>query len=83
VPYAYNNLKFVDRPWEATDRQLAATMSSYWINFIKTGNPNGSGLPKWPAYHATNKQVMLLGAEQQAAVLPDAARLAFFYDLIK
>lgn len=83
VPYAYNNLKFVDRPWEDTDRQLAATMSSYWINFIKTGNPNGASLPQWPAYRAANKQVMLLGAEQQAAVLPDAARLAFLYELIK
>lgn len=83
VPYAYNNLKFVDRPWEPADRKLAATMSSYWINFIKTGNPNGAGLPQWPAYHQAEKQVMLLGAEQQAAVLPDAARLAFLYELIK
>ena len=47
VPYAYDNLRFVDRPWEEIDRQLANSMASYWVNFIKNGNPNGPGLPEW------------------------------------
>lgn len=37
-----------DRPWRACDFEMAETMCSYWTNFIKTGNPNGEGLPYWP-----------------------------------
>ena len=34
-------------------------MSSAWINFVKTGNPNGKGLPKWDAYHVDNGATMI------------------------
>ena len=37
------------RPWTETDVKLADQMSSYWANFMKNGNPNGEGLPNWPA----------------------------------
>lgn len=77
VPYAYDNLKFVDRPWEPADRELARVMSTYWANFIATGDPNGKGLPQWPAYATTNKEVMYLDVKQEAKPLPDAAALDF------
>ena len=77
VPYAYDNLKFVDRPWEPADRELARVMSTYWANFVATGNPNGNGLPQWPVYTTTNKQVMFLDVKQQAKPLPDEAALDF------
>jgi para-nitrobenzyl esterase len=37
---------------EDLDRVLAKVASSYWVNFIKTGDPNGTGLPPWSSYRA-------------------------------
>jgi para-nitrobenzyl esterase len=34
--------------WTDDDRKVSATMSGYFANFIKTGNPNGASLPAWP-----------------------------------
>ncbi len=78
VPYAYDNLKFVKRPWEPADPELARVMSSYWANFITSGDPNGKDLPQWPTYK-TDKQVMLLDVQQKAEPLPDEATLDFMY----
>jgi para-nitrobenzyl esterase len=77
VPYAYDNLKFVNRPWEAVDYALAETMSAYWANFAKSGTPDGSGLPQWPAYTVRDKQIMVLGEKPAAMPLPDAPALEF------
>jgi para-nitrobenzyl esterase len=77
VAYAYDNLKFVNRPWESTDHELASTMSTYWVNFIKTGNPNGSSVPKWPLYTTKSKEIIVFGNTVQAAPLADSAALDF------
>ena len=36
-------------------------MSSYWVNFAKSGNPNGPGLTSWPAFTHTDSKVLYLG----------------------
>ena len=77
VAYAYDNLKFLNRPWEPVDQQLANTMSTYWANFVKTGNPNGKGVPAWPAYTTSDHKIMILGEKPGAKPLPDKAALDF------
>ncbi len=50
VPYALHTLKLWDRPWQERDYEMEKIMSTYWVNFIKTGNPNGADLPEWKPY---------------------------------
>jgi len=61
VPYVFNNLKTLNRPWTAVDTMVADAMSSYWVNFIKNGNPNGEGLPAWKPYAKNSREVMRIG----------------------
>ena len=79
VPYAYDNLKFVKRPFEPVDYHLADEMSSYWVNFAKTGDPNGPGLPKWASYSRENGKIMIFGRQAEAGVLPDQAALEWWF----
>lgn len=60
VPFALGTLDTWQRPWRAVDRQMEKMMSRYWINFIKTGNPNGKNLAAWPKYEPRNKTIMKL-----------------------
>jgi len=39
-----------ERRWSAADNALSAEMQRYWINFMRTGNPNGVGLSRWAPY---------------------------------
>jgi len=41
VPYALHTLHTWNRPWKQLDKDLENIMSSYWVNFAKTGSPNG------------------------------------------
>lgn len=78
VPYMLDNLKFLNnRPFEPADRELASTMSAYWVNFIKTGNPNGTGLPEWPKYNTTSYKIKAFNAKTETVTLPDKDGLAF------
>ena len=70
VPYAYANLHTVNRPFEEVDKNLSQKMSSYWVNFTKTGNPNGSGLEFWPSFNNTEQKVQILDKVIETKELP-------------
>lgn len=74
-PYMFNNLVLEGYQYTDADRALAQEMSSYWVNFAKTGNPNGAGLPDWPHFTAAEPAAMLIGDSSKAGRLPDEAGL--------
>ncbi len=65
VPYALGNLHTWNRPWQEHDKIVEKTLSSYYLNFIKTGDPNGKDLPGWKPYTAENGYVQVINTETQ------------------
>jgi len=62
LPYVFDTLDAApDRPFVAADREIAERMAGYWVNFVKTGTPNGRGLPQWPSFDAAAPAVMEIG----------------------
>jgi len=60
VPYAFQTLTGRDdEPPEAANVVLSDVVSSYWVNFTKTGDPNADELPAWPAYTDVLPQAMV------------------------
>jgi hypothetical protein len=76
IEYVFGMLKTLNVPWQPADWKLSDVMITYWSNFARTGNPNGAGLPQWPAYNEGHKyQVMHLDTDLRAA--PDAQRARY------
>lgn len=65
--------------WTAADRHVSEIMEGYWANFIKTGNPNGAGLPNWPAVASKDGGLLrqVIGVDTHVSVDHNAARYEF------
>jgi len=61
VPFALHTLHLWKRPWRDVDLAVEKTMSDYWVNFVKKGNPNGEGLPEWGVYDKSSGNIMEIG----------------------
>lgn len=58
LAYAFGNLDLVGIGWNERDRELSDEITGYWVNFAKTGNPNGAGLPEWQEYDRAAEPVL-------------------------
>ena len=63
------------RPATEEDRALNKLVSSYWINFAKTGDPNGKGLPAWPGFMENKQQVLYLNSDISVGPVPNLEKL--------
>jgi para-nitrobenzyl esterase len=78
ILFVFNNLYLKSQPWTDEDRKIAETMSSYWANFVATGNPNGSGLPFWPTFNPQSPTVMEVGDHFGPIPVASQPRLEFW-----
>lgn len=58
IGFVFRNLGSPAAPATEAEKALSDLMSSYWVNFAKNGDPNGPGLPRWPAFSDGAPQVM-------------------------
>jgi len=75
IEYALGNLPTnLVYDWQPEDYRVSSIMQSYFLNFIKTKNPNGTGLPPWPLYQNWQKDpVQFIGSDTYRAAEPDRA----------
>jgi para-nitrobenzyl esterase len=80
ISYAFNNPKGqANQTWNDVDTKLADQMSSYWVNFISKGDPNGNGLAKWPENKdLMSGRVMVFGDTPQVESAIPTAKLSFY-----
>ena len=64
--------------WTAADRRLADAISSYWTNFVKTGDPNGPTLPRWPHFDPAHDSVLRLDEPITVTAVPNLDKLEAF-----
>ena len=84
VVYVFGNLDQADDQrespiaWDETARALSETLSAYWTNFARTGDPNGDGLPNWPRYRPPENIRLELGDQIEAIESSSLERYELF-----
>ena len=83
LPYVFQTLdKTPERPFTDKDRKISAEISDYWVNFVKTGNPNGAGLPVWPSANPVKRELMETGDDLHARPALDAEKQKLMQDFL-
>ena len=78
LPYAYGNLWRHPGFYDESDNKLSDIMQQYWVNFVKTGDPNGEGLPRWEMKTADQTKLINLDNNIQMVEDPNLA----IYDVL-
>ena len=66
VPFQFDNLMLAGGKVTPADMAAAKLVADYWVNFARTGDPNGPGLPAWPRFAAKDGQMLAIGTDTKA-----------------
>jgi para-nitrobenzyl esterase len=72
ISYMFDNLRARNGATVAPeDKEVARMMNAYWVNFARTGDPNGKGLPKWPGYNPKKNGILEIQSDGKPVGKPD------------
>jgi para-nitrobenzyl esterase len=74
VAYVFQHLNPNQKPAKS-DEAISETMATYWTNFAKFGDPNGAGIPKWPAFSDSTAVLMYFAQTPHTGPVPSADAL--------
>jgi para-nitrobenzyl esterase len=80
IAYVFQHLDPSNPQTTKSDLEISKAMGIYWTNFAKKGNPNGEGVPEWPAFSDANPAVMYLGPTLHTVPVPSAGSLEVLDD---
>jgi len=75
VAFVFQHVNTSSQDASSTDQAISEAMGTYWTNFAKQGNPNGSGVPTWSAFSDTKPDVMYFSQTPHIGVVPSAESL--------
>jgi para-nitrobenzyl esterase len=75
VAYVFQHLNASSPQTTKSDLEISEAMATYWTNFAKQGNPNGEGVPKWPAFSDASPVVMYFSQTPHTGPVPSAESL--------
>lgn len=75
VVYVFAHLNASNPQTTKQDLAISEAMSTYWTNFAKRGDPNGEGVPRWPAFSDANPTVMYFAQTPHTGPVPSADAL--------
>jgi para-nitrobenzyl esterase len=78
ISYVFGNLGGFGGSSGTEDKALSDLMNSYWVNFAKTGDPNGKGLPPWPTFDDKLQKTMIFDKTPGAKQHPNLDKLNAF-----
>ncbi len=83
IVYVFDNLRAA--PWRTSpdDQKVAELASGYWVNFVRTGDPNRPGLPEWPSYRQEGDPLMHLDVTATARRDANRPRHVFLAEVEK
>jgi para-nitrobenzyl esterase len=68
--------------WTEADRRLGEVVSSYWVNFARTGNPNGPGLPLWQPFDSREARFLYIDGSFAMGDVPRRAEVELIDDFV-